>query len=268
MGLARSTKWITPRNISLTIFIISSFVFLGIYFPLTFISCSNETISVDYYVPGVSCFCKNSLGGSILTMTAIAKDTDFFRQFTTLTSSLEMRSFNSEDPFYRIYAYGLISYMNEMAIVEFTNNLVHNKSIDLFETDNPLNISLSSSIYANTQAYGGCVIYYGPSSYLIHNNTLDCVNSINYYNLTSGNFDSKIQLGYDKNPTYRRLCDLTFCQIKTCTSDRTWSIIIYSLGILSFIFTASRIIQFILSKYVFHRVENAITSDFELKTSL
>jgi hypothetical protein len=239
---ARRISW----GFNLLFFVVAISFSLG-YGIVSFVDCSQNLVSVGYYVSdAASCQCKNNPSGSATIGNLILANTTWASQFDSIQSSGYIVKF----PCLNNLTCQIVSpyvpfFMDQLYGIQFTNT-VTNQTLNQFEfysgvfdlvTATPLLYTQKSCIITTTYNSTYQTIFEGY-------NSVDCLNHV--HNNIDANYNDQIDINYENNPAYRQYCDLQSCLIRQCTSISAIEIVIFITGIISFSFlTLQAIIKLI-----------------------
>jgi hypothetical protein len=246
------------------LFVGGSILFLAIYLPISITNCNNIMNNVDRYVYNASCFCKNNPGSSPAVGEFILTDNDWFRQFNY---SNDVTLLFGPSPTYRsIYNGNLVvisfttysSYFQYYYPIEWSNTVIHNKTLTMFETYDP-NKYLSSNLAPFCSIVVVNVANVSDAFVLNLHTVNDCIATTKQY-LGEG-FNPYINMGYSNNPTYQKACDLDYCQVPFCPQSNLITIIFFCFTVIGTYYTGLRTCKhlFVWIWYRKYRVTTAVT---------
>jgi len=249
------------RYWSYGIFVLISVIFTCVYVPLTVQSLMSSPTDVPEYHKDSDCLCSNSVGSNPSFFGTLMASSDFVKQF------------NGTAQYFPNYAFRVgniiigspnicLWNINYFQMIFSPSNLIHKKTLDFFEKEDPNDFGSTLNIPPFPGANSPC-IFYPQNSFCaiqIQNVNITYLNSskecFDYTNeLFNGKFISKIDLGWE-NESYRSLCSLRSCTvpINSITDLQWFSLISFCGSVSAFVFGLVRIIRYIISYFIFRDV--------------
>jgi len=189
-----------------------------------------------------SCYCKGNVGSSEGVGQAIIKDTDWYRQFdggndNLFTSGYVTKTVGNFS--LTIYARPIQVFWQYYYPMEWSNILIHNFSMNMFELYDPNNYILSPL----REALLTCAVTYSSPHYAYEGfNTSDqCVARIQQ--LLGITINPVINLGYNINPTYQTACNIDYCQLSYCPQSNLITIGFFCATVIGTCYTVIRTLK-------------------------
>lgn len=221
---------------------IIAIIFLSIYLPISFVACQSNPTTTSDYVYGAPCKCANNVGG----LKAFS-DAMFSQTHPSYISGARFLKYNTTN----IYPIGYSTYVETYFAVDYTQDVQHNKTINLFNLYDPNNVGAEAldakfNIYVYGCFYSNPVL--GQSGY--RNNSDECVAEITRLEPLMPPFEPFVDFSYQHNELYRDFCQLSECVIQECSTLASVNIIIFSISIIGVLFTILRVVSVIIKRFV------------------
>jgi len=253
--------------IKMGLFIFGSILFIAIYLPISITNCNKILNNTPEYVYNASCFCKNNPGSSPAVGQFILTDNDWFRQFnytndfSNVFSNIApiIFSIHNDNQLY-ISFNSFSTYYQYYYPIQWSNTVIHNMTLTMFETYDP-NGYFNGTILPQNSCFFINTDLLNTSNYEIikKNNVNDCFTVVKQF--LGENFNPVINTGYSNNPTYRKACDLDYCQIPYCPQSNLITIIFFCITVVGTYYTGLRTCKhlFVWIWYRKYKVPNAVT---------
>ncbi len=251
------------NNARLVLFILTAIIFLSIYLPKQIAVCNQTLNRTPDYVYNASCYCKNnvgsvpSLGQAMILNSTWATQFDYTASFFNAYLLVNTKDGSTFD----IVSFGIPSYMNYYYGLEWTTNLVHEKTLSMFEIYDPL--GFASSLKPNTlTGYCSVTFFNGSGGGFYHSDVPSVEECISYISPQyPEGFNPNITLGYSMNNFYREACDLDYCEIPYCSASGQTTIGFFVATVLGTMYTALRVVKFTILWFLYrkYRVPSSVT---------
>ncbi len=232
-------KYKTFRLVLAYCFAIASTIFVIVFLPLSFSSCSHTINQVPQYIENSTlCMCQQNIGVSPQIGAKIINATSWFQQFNGVSTPSGLDFIisnvnNVSDLIIQVDSVGL--WLNFYFPIIWTNQLTTSQ-IDMFHLDDYLDI-----VDVPRFPYS-CFIVYNQTGKM-YNSSNECLSAIRSI---IPDFNNMIEISYSDNPVVQSACGtLLYCQQAFCPSSTVVSTLLLTLSVVSAIFTFLKVVYYV-----------------------
>ena len=230
--------------IKMALFIFGSVIFLIVYLSISVPAC-NQTVNKSFnYTSDGNCYCKGNVGSSAAIGEAIIQNTTWFKQFNPTTSDLfgyNVVVVPLPSRSLIITAYAIANYWKYYYPIQWSNKIVHNITLHMFENYDPNNY-LTDAQKLQAQS---CTIEVKLSSGTLisvdeFNNASACMEAIASFGATVNPY---LNLNYLDNKIYQTGCDLDYCEENYCPNSNLITIGFFCATVMATFHTSLKILK-------------------------
>lgn len=242
-------------NSALTaVFIVSSVLFVSIYFPISYQNC-NETINrVDSYVENTTCFCENNVGFDPNIITKMLSSTPWGKALNG-TGLGEVTYYNGTR--INVNIYPIIRWIKYYHSHYFTNKIIK-LEIDTLSFNDPY------ELFQPGEKKMLCIInYIDDKLYKEYNTTEDCIDNIRK---PFPDFEPILTLDFN-NEFYQNVCgDISYCEVHFCPTNSIVNIVLFCGSIVTSMYTLVRVLKY-LFRITYEKYKKNKNEKIEMKYS-
>lgn len=244
------------NNVRLVVFLLTGAIFIATYLPIQLGTCNQMINQTPNYVYNASCYCKGNVGSSQLVGQTIIQNTTWFKQFgspQTLFFSQGDITIYLPNLTVSLNSDSLLQYMEYFFAMQFSNMVVHEFTISMFEI-----LSYPNVIIPPT-GHPLCTIVVRNSTWFDNFYATTTEECSDFLQSAIPGIETNLTIRYSDNLIYQQYCDLSYCEISYCPFNQQVTIGFFVATVLSTIYMVLRVIKFTILWFLYKKYKMPTT---------